>query len=35
MFALGVLYAVTIALGAFAIGGSITEYRRIAKVLDK
>lgn len=35
MFTLGVLSAVTIALGAFAIGGSIAEYRRVAKVLDK
>lgn len=35
MFALGVLSAVTIALGAFAIGGSIAEYRRVAEVLDK
>lgn len=35
MFALGVLSAVTITLGAFTIGGSIVEYRRVAKVLDK
>ena len=35
MFTLGVLSAVTIALGAFAIGGSIAEYRRVTEVLDK
>ena len=35
MFTLSVLHAVTIALGTFAIGGSIAEYRRVAEVLDK
>lgn len=35
MFTLGVLSAVTIALGTFAISGSIVEYRRVAEMLDK
>lgn len=35
MFTLGVLSAVTITLGAFAIGGSIVEYRRVAEMLNK
>lgn len=35
MFALGVLSATTIALGAFTIGGSIAEYRRVAEMLNK
>lgn len=35
MFILGVLYAVTIALSTFAIGGSIAERRLVVEMLNK
>jgi len=34
-FVLGLLYVVSIVLGAFAIGGSVVEYRRVTKKLNK